>query len=292
MPALGASVSRADREWIHTRGGNGHDHKLAKKRVGILGCGSLGADIAFLLAKSGVGGLYLTDHQVLSLDNVGRHLLGVDFVQHNKSEALGTFLQKQLPGLSIETCGGRNIEFILRETPQVFDRLDLVISTTGDWASDCALNVASRNWSSFPPIIFGWTEAYGIVGHALLINDKGGCLACGMTEHGSFKGRVTEWREPEKTLIQASGCSDFYQPYGVTDVISIKGLIAELALGVLTGRTASSEWHTWIGNLSRLSSLDGSLSEFWKNKLPAEDLGKRSFFQPWESNPKCQLCNP
>lgn len=289
--ALGATVNRTDAAWLHTRGGNGHDSVLAGKRVGIFGCGSLGADVAFLLAKSGVGGFHLIDNQVLSLDNVGRHLLGADSVRRNKTDALETFLQKQLPRLSITASGGRDIEFILRETPGVFDRLDLVISTTGDWASDCALNVAARQWRSFPPIIFGWTEAYGVAGHALLVNDHGGCLACGMTEHGCFERRVVDWPEPGQTLKHATGCSDFYQPYGVTDVAPTKALIAELALDVLTRKTKSTEWRTWVGDISRLSMLGGQLREPWKGQMPEGELERRFVFQPWERNPRCPLCN-
>jgi len=290
MSAIGANVFRADAAWIHARGGNGGNAEFGKKRVGIFGCGSLGADVAFLLAKSGVGGFYLTDNQVLSLDNIGRHILGADYARQNKTDALETFLKKQLPQVSIETSGGHDIETILRERPGVFERLDLIISTTGDWASDCALNVASRQWPNFPPVIFGWTEAYGIAGHALMVNAHGGCLACGMTEHGSFEGRVVEWQTPDKTLLRATGCGDFYQPYGVTDVAPTKALIAELALDFLNSKTSHPAWRTWVGDLSRLSTLGGDLREPWNAKLSPPELGRRFFSQSWERNPRCPLC--
>ncbi len=291
MSAIGANVFRADAAWIHARGGTGGNAEFGKKRVGIFGCGSLGADVALLLAKSGVGGFYLTDNQVLSLDNIGRHLLGADYARQHKSDALETILKKQLPGISVETSGGHDIETILRERPNVFERLDLIISTTGDWASDCALNVAARQWPNFPPIIFAWTEAYGIAGHAVMVNNHGGCLACGMTEHGSFEGRVVEWQAPDKTLLRATGCGDFYQPYGVTDVAPTKALIAELALDFLSGRTIHPEWRTWVGNLSRLSDLGGNLHGVWKDRLPTTDQGRRMFTHRWERNPRCPLCN-
>ena len=290
MTAIGANVHRADASWIHARGGNGGHSQFGRKRVGIFGCGSLGADVAFLLAKSGVGGFFLTDNQVLTLDNIGRHLLGADFAHQNKSDSLGTFLRKQLPEISIETRGGRDIETILRETPGIFERLDLIIATTGDWASDCALNVAARQWRSFPPIIFGWTEAYGIAGHALLVNNHGGCLACGMTEHGSFLHQVVEWESPDNTLLRATGCGDFYQPYGVTDVAPTKALIAELALDCLGGKLSHPEWRTWIGNTSSLATLGGKLRDSWKSTLPSSESGRKFFIQPWQRNPKCPLC--
>jgi molybdopterin/thiamine biosynthesis adenylyltransferase len=290
-PAAGANVFRADADWIFARGGNAGNLRFAKKRVGILGCGSLGADIAFLLAKSGVGSLYLTDNQVLSLDNIGRHLLGANSVRQNKSDALARFLTKQLPALNIETSGVHDIETLLNEQPKIFEKLDLIISTVGDWASECALNVASRQWPNFPPVIFAWTEAYGVAGHALLVNDRGGCLSCGMTEHGLFEGRVVDWQDPDKTLTRATGCGDFYQPYGSIDVAPIKTMIAEFALDCLSAKIANPEWRTWIGDVSRLKDLGGSLSAAWKEKSSLGDVGRRLFVQRWDQNSQCPLCN-
>jgi molybdopterin/thiamine biosynthesis adenylyltransferase len=291
MSAIGASVFRADAAWIHARGGNGGNSALRQKRVGIFGCGSLGADVAFLLAKSGLGAFYLTDDQVLSLDNIGRHLLGADYTRQNKTDALETFLKKQLPTLSIETSGGRDIESVLRETPGIFETLDLIICTTGDWASECALNVASRQWPNFPPIIFGWPEAYGIAGHALMVNNHGGCLACGMTEHGSFEKRVVDWQSPDKALLRATGCGDFYQPYGATDVAPTKAMIAELALEFLNSKLKRPAWRTWVGDLSRLANLGGNLHDSWNNRFPSGEQGRKFFNHDWERNPQCPLCN-
>jgi molybdopterin/thiamine biosynthesis adenylyltransferase len=289
--AAGANVFRADPDWIFSRGGTGGNSAFAKKRVGIFGCGSLGADVALLLAKSGIGNFCLTDNQVLSLDNIGRHALGADSVRQHKSDALCAFLRKQLPALTIETSGGHDIETPLSEQPKIFEKLDLIISTTGDWASNCALNVASQQWPNFPPIIFGWTEAYGMAGHALLVNGKGGCFSCEMTEHGQFEARVVDWRDPEQTLTRATGCGDFFQAYGSIDVAPIKTMIAEYALDLLDGKIKAPEWRTWIGELSRLNQLGGNLRATWKEKSSLGDLGRKFFVQPWDQNSHCPLCN-
>ena len=179
----------------------------------------------------------------------------------------------------------------MRDTPNALGGLDLIISTTGDWPSDCALNVAFREWSSFPPVLFGWSEAYGIAGHALLVNQNGGCLACGLTEHGTFEERVTDWQSSEKTLIRATGCGDFYQPYGVVDVAPTKAMISELALEYLSTRFNHSEWRTWVGDVARLVGLGGSVFGQWKEKLSAGDAGRKFFHQQWAQNPRCPLCN-
>jgi hypothetical protein len=112
-----------------------------------------------------------------------------------------------------------------------------------------------------------------------------------MTEHGSFQRRVIEWKSPDSTLLRATGCGDFYQPYSIADVAPTKALIAELALDCLSHKLSRPEWRTWVGDLSRLAALGGELREPWKSLLPPPELGRRFFNHPWERNLRCPLCH-
>jgi molybdopterin/thiamine biosynthesis adenylyltransferase len=246
-----SDIERVDPAWCLQRGGNGYTVELFRKRVAIVGCGSLGADIALMLAKSSIGRFVLVDSDSLSWGNVVRHVLGGDYAGQGKASALAQHLTKQMPWLetSDETA---SVETLIYERPRVLSDCDLIISTTGDWTCDCLLNGANRTSTRFPPVIFGWTEPYGIAGHALGVLPQGGCLACGMSEFGVFNSRVSEWSEGNQPLVQAAGCSDLYQPYGVADVAPIKSVIAELALDILSGRVRESTLRTWMGDVERL----------------------------------------
>lgn len=283
-------VTRVDAPWCLQRGGNSYDPGLFGKRVALVGCGSLGADVAVMLAKSGVANFVLIDSDTLNWGNVTRHVLGGNQTGAAKASVLASYMRQQMPWLqvSIESLA---VEIVVYERPKVLQECDLIISTTGDWTSDCVLNSANRTFARFPSIIFGWTEAYGIAGHALTVLRPGGCLACGMSQFGVFGSRVTEWADGQQPLLQAAGCNDLYQPYGITDVAPTKAIVAELALDVLRDRVRESTLRTWIGDTTRLELNGGTLHGKWNDAVIPGKSDRRTFLQPWPANPKCPLCN-
>lgn len=287
-PAL-AEVTRVDPSWCLHRGGSSYNPELFGKQVAIVGCGSLGADIAVILAKSGVGRFVLIDNDILNWGNVARHALGGEYAGQAKATALANYLEKQMPWIQASDKS-QAVETYLYERPKILQECDLIISTTGDWACDCTLNAASRTFAHFPPVIFGWIESFGIAGHALSVLPSGGCLACGMNQFGSFAPRVTEWTGGQTPLLQAAGCNDLYQPYGVTDAAPTKVLIAELALDVLRGNAKESALRTWVGNTTRLTSLGGQLHGQWCEHIIPGKTDQKTFPQSWPVNPKCPLC--
>jgi sulfur-carrier protein adenylyltransferase/sulfurtransferase len=283
-------VRRADPSWLHFRGGDDLSKDLGGKKVAIVGCGSLGAEIAYLLAKAGVGGFVLVDHDLLSWDNVGRHLLGANSVGEYKASALQRFLLTQLPHLDVTAYPGKRWETVFQESAATITSADVVISTTGDWGSEAALNLTARSTLRFPPTIFGWIEPFGCAGHALLVSDIGGCLGCGMDELGRFSKTVCVWPSGLTTLGRAPGCGDFFQTYGPIQILPIQGMIAELALDVLLGITTRSELRTRIGSLKNLTDRKGVWNSEWSQQYGNPGEGGRQVTLPWPLDLTCTLC--
>lgn len=281
-------VDRVDPGWLLHRGGAGFDQALAGKSVGIVGCGSLGADLAVQLAKSGVGRLFLVDSQAYAWDNVGRHILSGRFAGVAKDKALKQFLGEQMPSVTVETGGGWTAQQVVREKP-AFGELDLIVSTTGDWATESYLNAVARTARIFPPVVFGWTEPFGLAGHALAVVPRGGCLACGCTETGIFEHRVADWPAGHTTFTQATGCSDLFQPFGTVDVAPIRSMIAEVGLRVLRREVHRSTLWTWIGDTARMTMLGATLRKAWRARLPS-DRGWSRLESDWEGAAACPLC--
>lgn len=65
-PIIRAPVDRADAEWVHGRGANPKFDRFRRAKVAIIGCGSVGAAIATLLAQSGIGRFVLIDPERLA----------------------------------------------------------------------------------------------------------------------------------------------------------------------------------------------------------------------------------
>lgn len=285
-PAVPLAVQRVDSPWLLQRGSAGFDAALAGKSVGVVGCGSLGAEIALQLAKSGVGRLWLVDNQAFSWDNVGRHVLPGRYAGLAKDRALKQLLEEQMPDLAIETGGGWSVQKVLRER-RSFAELDLIVSTAGDWATESYLNAVARMARIFPSIVFGWTEPYGLAGHALAVRASGGCLACGCTETGLFARRVTAWPAGRSLMVQATGCGDLFQPYGTIDVAPIRAMIAETCLKALRQEIATSTLWSWMGDRSRLKALGGALTPEWEKRVTSDWCRYES---EWPVAKGCPLC--
>lgn len=290
-PVVPIEVRRVDSKWLGARtAGNDVAQSLAEKRVVVVGCGSLGADIAALLAKAGVGNFILIDGDILGWENVGRHLLGGDDVGRRKDEALRRYLSTQLPHLWIKRPEGRKWETVYADDPALLSKADLLVSTTGDWPCDSALNLLARRRLDTPPMIFGWTEAYGVAGHGLAVLDAGGCLGCGMNEVGRFCDAVVEWPNNSPTIRRAPACGEFFQPFGPIEAAHIKSMIAALAVDVLLGKVTRSTLRSWIGPREAVESSAGKWSAEWAKKYGNPADGNIVRAVEWPRNPKCELC--
>ncbi len=271
---IGAKVYRHAVQSVHaqhirTRGGNGVD--FSTKRVAVVGCGSLRGYVAHMLARMGVGSLLLVDNDTLSWDNAGRHVLGGLQVGKKKAEALRLLLQMESPHLQIEKLDF-DLEQILSVSPSRLQNVDLIISTIGAWSADYDLNYWARRATGAPPMIFAWIEPHGIAGHAMLVHPiEGGCLACGCNQWGEFKLSVTD---PESSKqIQGRGCSGFYQPYGVAEMMPTAAMTVRLAADLLTERCMQSELRTFLGPRDQFETHGLRPREPWAQMLNSSPQG-------------------
>lgn len=284
------SVQRIDRQWTFDRGSIGFNRQLDEAQVCLIGCGSLGAQVGQYLAQSGIGKFVLVDPDTLSWDNIGRHLLGGRDTEKRKVVGLKRHLESHFPGMLEVKIEPKEWQAVYSD--KVKRRLllesDLIVSTVGNWDAEAALNYTFNTTSDFPPVVYGWTEPFGIVGHALLTKDLGGCLACGMNGHGEFGPAVTKW-EKGGFLKRPPACGQTYQPYGVTDIAPTQAMIARLCTDVITGKVTRSQHRTWVGDLSQLKEAGGNLADGLEKYYGNLGSGNRQVTNNWKMNKACYL---
>jgi hypothetical protein len=286
-PCIRSVVHRAYPEWIHTRGGGLGMSLLDSKSATLIGGGSLGSEVAQMLCNAGLGNLTILDFDVLSLDNIGRHLLGAREVGKNKAIAIRDHLRGQFPHCNIEAVKMKWQDYLDERGVELFFKTDLIISLTGEWPSDASLNMEIRSREA-PPTIFGWTEPHGCAGHALLIATRGGCLACGRNTFGEVNHRVTNWSSSQMRSVPA--CGGFYQPYGAVETGPIKSMIASLALECLQKRPLTSQLRTWLGSAERIKELGGQVSQEWLPHFANSAVIGQTIVSPWPANIHCPQC--
>jgi hypothetical protein len=148
------------------------------------------------------------------------------------------------------------------------------------------LNHAFNSYTEFPPIIFGWTEPFGIAGHAISITGLGGCLECGMSPKGQFEYAVSRW-ENGKNLRYSPACGETYQPYGIIDIAPIQSMIARLALDHILHDKKQSIHRAWIGKLNDIEGAGGELREEALDYYGQIVGGYRTIEKQWEINSSC-----
>jgi hypothetical protein len=220
-------VDRADRPWLHERGGVGLPAAVADARVAIVGCGSLGAGIAEQLLRAGVGRLTLVDPDSLSWDNVARHLVGGESVGQSKVRALMRRFRAHLPSTLEVSAFHDSWQRVAEQHPEAL-RPDLIVGTMAAWPEDLAL----AEWSRLNgiPLILGWVEARAAAGHALYLREH--CLGCLFTPQGLFSRTVALWPD-ESPIRLVEACHEHYLPYGYADIAPTQVMISRLALEVL-----------------------------------------------------------
>lgn len=133
---------------------------LCQKKVGIVGCGSLGSKIAVSLARSGVREFVLVDDDVMKPGNLVRHELDAGSLGAHKAEGLEARLAAIAVGVKVSArrvkLGGQESS---GSTASVLDELaacDLLIDATAD--SQAFNFVASVARKALRPMV--WAEVY------------------------------------------------------------------------------------------------------------------------------------
>ena len=282
-----SAVDRVDPAWVHGRGRDPRFAKLRDSRVIVLGCGSLGAPVALALAEAGAGRLVLLDPDRLTWANVGRHPLGADSVDRYKADALAKSIRRSYPHIEVEAYRS-----FWEDLPAGLGngcmKADLIVSATGRWASEGALNEWHLSAGRSPTIVYGWTEAHACAGHAVAIAKTGGCLECGFDDAGGPRLRVCRW--DAETTLQEPACGAVFQPYGPVELAHVIATVAELAVDCLLGTIATSTHRIWADRRSRLIETGGAWTADWEKIAGDRDGGGFLHESVWAPSPDCRAC--
>lgn len=137
-----------------------HYTKLNDKKVGIVGCGSLGSKIATSLARSGIFNFVLVDDDILKPGNLVRHDLDAISLGAHKVDALEARLKSVSPHVNVNVrrviLGGQEAAGTTESVLTELSACDLLIDATADPQAFNFVAAAAR--SALRPMI--WAEVY------------------------------------------------------------------------------------------------------------------------------------
>jgi len=234
----------------------GSQQGLGGLRIHLVGAGAVGSFLAQQLVRLGAGTeggeFRIIDTQYLSSENLGRHVLGLDFLFQMKASAMATFLMRQFPLANLV-----GIDVDARKVSNLFD-CDLLIDATGEEALSLVLNEQHqeliKSGVNTPAMIFTWVLANGEVVQALL--SDGGNHACYDCLHLPEGDEIERQRFrilkklPETRFV---GCHTM-RPYATTAPATAASLAAQMASDWKAGNPSPRYRTLYLGHGSHLHS--------------------------------------
>ena len=241
-------VRSLSRESLVPRGGGSLD--LRRKSVLLVGCGSVGSELALRLTSAGVGCLTVSDPERFSEENLYRHVLSVQDIGRLKTVGLAGEVALRHPWAEV-TSWRKGLEE-LRDDPAVLQRFDLVVIAIGSPTVERVFAEYCRQEALGVPVMNSWLEGYGIGGHAILaMPGVKGCWHCAYVDPKTLTRGLTSnlnFLKPGQPVIRNhGGCGTQFLPYSGIAASSTATMAADLAVRFLAGDVATSSKVSWKG---------------------------------------------
>lgn len=248
-----------NKDYIFPRGGANRGE--IKKKILIVGCGSVGGEIADNIASSGlVDEINLIDYDKMNIENIYRHNLGGKYIDVHKIRALKRELEMKYPYLNVKCNYDINKNYLQNYVNKLdLNAFDGVIVATGDATIERYFNESMMKKNKRPWVIYTWLEGFGIGGHAIYVHNEGkGCLTClYRNENGENSLNCIQnfLMGGQDVAIDISGCGSNFLPYSNLDAKETALLSSRLALKALTNQLDESKRISWKGFLDKDTNL-------------------------------------
>ena len=262
-------VRSLSRRSLVPRGGGSLD--LGKKSVLLVGCGSVGSELALRLTSAGVGRLTVSDPDTFSEENLYRHVLSVKDIGRSKTKALAREMALRHPWAEVTSWCKRLEE--LRD-PALLQRFDLVVIAIGSPTVERVFAEYCRQETLGMPVINCWLESYGIGGHAILaIPGTKGCWHCAYVDQKTLTRGLTSnlnFLKPGQVVMRNhGGCGTPFLPYSWIAASCTATMAADLAVRFLVGEVAMSSKVSWKDHTE---VMPASLEVTWRYRRFGELL--------------------
>ena len=223
----------------------------------LVGCGSVGSEVAYSLTSAGVGRLTVSDPDEMSEDNVYRHTLAMNHIGMLKSTAVAEELALKHPWAAVVHWDRRLETLRNAETLRSFD---LVIIAIGSPTVERAFAEFCLEAESHVPTVNCWLEGYGVGGHAtLVVPGSAGCWHCAYvnscTLEPGLASNLNFLEENQIVMRNHGGCGTQFLPFSGIAARQTAAMAADLAVAFLSGEVRESSRVSWKGRVAESTCL-------------------------------------
>ena len=224
----------------------------------IVGLGSIGSNLTYFLNAINYPSFTFVDNDVLTIDNIGRHLLGFDAVYKNKAKALRNHLKNIRPDQNI-VAKDTSILTILAKDLELFNNNDFAFICIGNRnVEDHILDLLNSKKIIVPTFIL-WVEPFLIGGHCVFIHPDNPISKEQLFNKHKYKYNVISEKsyneKKEIFLMKEAGCQTSYIPYSANHITLFLSQIYCYINDQIKSSSNDSFLIRWAGNLEFANSL-------------------------------------
>lgn len=233
------------KEAIFRRVSNYPLEKLNNSKVLVLGAGTIGSRVIDLLAKSGVGKIYIADNDVLEIGNISRHILPLSDIGLPKAGSLKNYLLQRNPFLNIDVydkdiTNSKATNWLTR----VIQEVDLVISCIGNDATESWINYSTTLHSK--PTLYCRVYAHATIGEIFLSKPNQICFNClsELLSEDTTIPRPPKLDFEDMVMFDDADCGASFIPGSASDIDLISLHCTRIAIDFLSSKTIQNSY--WL----------------------------------------------
>lgn len=227
-----------------------HTKSFRNAKVAVFGLGSIGSQVAELLAKGGVDGLLLIDADKLEAGNVMRHTIGLEGVGQSKATAVRERLRRfRIDGsFEIPACasdGVCRVETCMNQLSSALGGYGVLIDcTANEIVQDYLMREAIKVGSHYCRV-----QSYqgGSIGEVIIADPTGPCAAC-IEEKADTNPVYAMSGLPKQEIAISEGCASVTQPASAADLSVICGVAVAGMLDLLLERALPWNLRYWVAH--------------------------------------------
>lgn len=224
---------------------------MESRKILIAGLGSVGSNLCHFLSEHNNTSFLLVDNQSLTIDNIGRHFLGFQYVGNNKALAMCDSIKNVRPEVEVKPICSKLEQYCSFDKNDVLSQSAIFLCTGDQMSEHFIIDKVNSGYISIPVFIL-WLEPFAIAGHLVYINplDKKGYKTV-FDNDGMYHFNLISPEEysdnHNKFIKRDAGCNGQYTLYSGNDVILYLSAIYPIIEDLLDCPTESKVFR-WIGN--------------------------------------------
>ena len=229
---------------------------MQKQNFLVAGLGSIGSNLVHFLNGNNNVSFTLVENEVLTMDNVGRHLLGYRYVNQFKVCALIDYLRSIRPEQK-NNFGITSIQKYIGGNFQKLSEYTALFLCTGDTMTEEYIIDAINKGELTIPVFILWLEPFGAAGHMVYINPNSIHRPLSINDaltklyiHNVISDAEYKSQENHFTKRDA-GCNGLYALYSDNDVLLMLSAFYPIINRLLT-EPEESTCYRWVGNIKRI----------------------------------------